>query len=151
RGGRRDVLIALATVLIVVGASIAMEQSASRLGHRHGVAQIVTGGGVLAVVTSLPHAVAGVYLGLRPRASPVLSTSLNSNAINVLAGLLIPTTIVGIAHASAETTFVAAYALFITLLAIGLAHRRRGLARADGGLLVVAYLLFAGVLIATSA
>jgi cation:H+ antiporter len=150
RGRGRDVLIALGAVLVVVGASIAMEQSGSRLGERHGVPQIVIGGVVLAVVTSLPNAVAGVYLALRGRASAVLSTSLNSNAINILAGLLIPTTFVGIASASAETTFVAVSALAITLLAIGLAHRRRGLARVDGIALVVAYLVFAVVLTATS-
>ncbi len=151
RGRARDVLIAAAAILVVVGASIAMERSGSRLGERHGVSQIVIGGVVLAIVTSLPNAVAGVYLALRGRASAVLSTSLNSNAINVLAGLLIPTTLVGIAPPSAETTFVAASALAITLLALGLAHRRSGLARLDGGVLIVGYVVFAGVLVATAA
>ena len=150
RGGGRDVLVALATVAIVVAASVAMERSGARLGDRHGVPQIVIGGGVLAVVTSLPNAVAGVYLALHGRASAVLSTSLNSNAINVLAGLLIPTTFVGIASASAETTYVAASALAMTLLALGLTYRRRGLARSEGIALVVAYLLFAAALVATS-
>jgi cation:H+ antiporter len=150
RGGRRDVLVAVAAVLVVVAASIAMERSGSRLGERHGVPEIVIGGVVLAVVTSLPNAVAGVYLALRGRASAVLSTSLNSNAINVLAGLLIPTTFVGAAQPSAQTTFVAASALVMTLLAIAFAYSREGLTRREGSALVAVYLLFAGVLIATS-
>jgi cation:H+ antiporter len=150
RGGARDVIVATAATLLVVGASIAMERSGSRLGERHGVPEIVIGGIVLAVVTSLPNAVAGVYLALRGRASAVLSTSLNSNAINVLAGLLIPTTFVGVAPPSAQSTFVAASALAMTVLAIAFTYRRRGLARREGIALVVAYLLFAGVLIATS-
>jgi cation:H+ antiporter len=150
RGAPRDMLVALAAVLVVVGASIAMERSGSRLGERHDVPQIVIGGIVLAVVTSLPNAVAGVYLALRGRGSAVLSTSLNSNAINVLAGLLIPTTFVGIAAPSAQTTFVATSALGITLLALFFAHRRQGLARRDGAVLVVAYLAFAAVLTATA-
>ena len=150
RGRGRDVLIALGAVVIVVGASIAMERSGSKLGARHGVSEIVVGGILLAVVTSLPNAVAGVYLALRARASAVLSTSLNSNAINVVAGLLIPTVFAGIAPPSAETTFVAASALAITVLALILAYRRKGLARADGAALVLAYLVFAGVLIATA-
>jgi cation:H+ antiporter len=146
-GTRRDALLVGVTILIVVGASIAMERSGSRLGARHGVPEIVIGGIVLAAVTSLPNAVAGVYLALRGRASAVLSTALNSNAINVLAGLLIPTTFVGIGAASAQTTFVASAALAMTLLALGFAYSRRGLARAEGLALVVAYLAFAAVLI----
>ena len=148
RGGARDARVALVGVAIVVGASIAMEQSASTLGSRLGVPAIVIGGIVLAGVTSLPNAVAGVYLALRGRGSAVLSTSLNSNAINVLAGLLIPTTFVGIASASAQTTFVAAYALAMTVLALVLAYTRRGLARGEGILIVLAYVVFAAVLVA---
>jgi len=149
-GTSRDVLLAGAMILIVVGASIAMERSGSSLGERHGVPQIVVGGIVLAAVTSLPNAVAGVYLALRGRASAVLSTSLNSNAINVLAGLLIPTTFVGIGAASAQTTFVASAALAMTLLALVFAYSRRGFARAEGIALVVAYLLFVVVLTVTA-
>jgi cation:H+ antiporter len=148
RGGARDARVALVGVAIVVGASIAMEQSASTLGSRLGVPAIVIGGIVLAGVTSLPNAVAGVYLARRGRGSAVLSTSLNSNAINVLAGLLIPTTFVGIASASAQTTFVAAYALAMTVLALVLAYTRRGLARGEGILIVLAYVVFAAVLVA---
>jgi cation:H+ antiporter len=150
RGRAPDALAAVAAVLVVVAASIAMERSGSRLGSRHGVPEIVLGGIVLAVVTSLPNAVAGVYLALRGRASAVLSTALNSNAINVLVGLLIPTVFAGIAAPSAPTTFVALSALAITLLALGFAYSRRGLARGEGIALVVAYVLFAVVLTAIS-
>ncbi len=150
RGGARDALLALAATVLVVAASVAMERSGSRLGARHGVPEIVVGGIVLAVVTSLPNAVAGIYLASRGRASAVLSTSLNSNAINVLAGLLIPTTFVGIAAPSAESTFVASSALAMTVLAIIFCYARRGLARREGIALVVAYLVFAAVLTATA-
>ena len=67
-----------------------MEQAATALGRRYQVADIVTGGLVLAVVTSLPNAVTAVYLAVRGRGAAVLSTALNSNAINVMAGLLRP-------------------------------------------------------------
>ena len=50
----------------------------------------MTGGWALVVVTSLPNAVSAVYLAMRGRGGAVLSTTLNSNAINVIAGLLIP-------------------------------------------------------------
>ena len=45
---------------------------------------------MVAVVTSLPNASSAVYLARRGRSAAVLSTALNSDAINVMAGLLIP-------------------------------------------------------------
>ena len=62
RGRARDALIAAGAVVVVVGASIAMESAASELGARHAVPGIVVGALVLAAVTSLPNAVAAVYL-----------------------------------------------------------------------------------------
>ena len=150
RGGARDALVVLLATAVVIGASIAMERSASTLGAHHGVPAIIVGGIVLAAVTSLPNAVAGVYLALRGRGPAVLSTSLNSNAINIIAGMLIPTTFVGIAAPSAQTTFVAASALTITCLALVFAYSRRGLARAEGYVIVAAYVLFVAVLVGTA-
>jgi hypothetical protein len=96
RGSSRDALAAGASVAIVVGASVAMEQSASTLGGRHRVPEIVLGGMILAAVTSLPNAVAAVYLARRGRGPATLSTAMNSNALNILAGLLLPGVIVGL-------------------------------------------------------
>ena len=96
RGGARDVALAIASVAVVVAASIAMERTGSELGSRAAVPPIVIGALVLAGVTSLPNAVAAIYLARRERGAAVLSTSLNSNAFNVLAGLLIPTSVIGI-------------------------------------------------------
>jgi cation:H+ antiporter len=150
RGHARDVVMSVAAVAVVVGASVAMEQSAAKLGARHGVSEIVVGGLVLAGVTSLPNAVAGVYLAMRGRAAAVLSTSFNSNAINVLAGLLIPTTLLGIGAPSAQTTFVTASYLAMTVLVIGSAYANRGLRRSTGAAIVAAYLVFAGVLVVSA-
>ena len=92
-GTWRDGLTAIAALATVVAASTVMELAATDLGSRYAVAGIMTGGLVLAVVTSLPNAVSAVYLAMRGRGAAVLSTALNSNAINVLAGLLIPASI----------------------------------------------------------
>jgi cation:H+ antiporter len=73
-----------------------MEVAATTLGRRYAVADVVTGALVLAVVTSLPNAVTAVYLARRGRGAAVLSTALNSNAINVVAGLLIPASLTGL-------------------------------------------------------
>ena len=50
----------------------------------------MTGALVLAGVTSLPNAVSALYLAVRGRGAATLSIALNSNAINVTAGLLLP-------------------------------------------------------------
>ena len=81
-----------AALVVVVAASIAMERGASSLGVHFGVPEIIVGGLVLAAVTSLPNAVSAVYLARRGRGAATLSTALNSNSLNVTAGLLIPAT-----------------------------------------------------------
>ena len=63
-----------------------MERAATQLGASTASGSIVVGGLVLAAVTSLPNAVAAAYLAGRGRGAAVLSTSLNSNAFNVIAG-----------------------------------------------------------------
>jgi len=150
RGGARNALLALGAVVVVVGASIAMERTGSELGSHHAVPGIVVGGLVLAGVTSLPNAVAAVYLARRGRGAAVLSTALNSNALNVFAGLMIPTTILGIGAPSSQTTFVAAGYVAMTVLALVCAYSGRGLRRGAGALIIAAYLLFAGVLLASA-
>jgi cation:H+ antiporter len=146
RGGARDGALAAIAVLVVVGASVAMEHTASELGARHAVPGIVIGGLLLAAVTSLPNAVAAVYLAARGRGAAVLSTALNSNALNVLAGLLLPGAIVGLGAPSAQTTFVAACYLALTAGALAIAYLDRGLRRTPGALIIAAYVAFALVL-----
>jgi cation:H+ antiporter len=138
---------ALAATAVVVLASVAMEQAAAKLGSRHGVPEIVTGGLVLAAVTSLPNAVAGVYLAGRGRGAAALSTSLNSNTLNVLAGMLVPTTLLGIARPSGQTTFIALGYAAMTLLAVGACYAQRGMRRSAGIVIVSTYAAFVAVLL----
>src|SRR5258707_802798 len=60
RGRWPDVVIAAVALVVVVAASVTMERAASALGARYAVPEIVTGGLLLAAVTSLPNAVAAV-------------------------------------------------------------------------------------------
>jgi cation:H+ antiporter len=106
-GTWRDGLTAAVALIAVAGASITMEQAATALGRRYAVAGIIVGALVLAVVTSLPNAVTAVYLVRRGRGAAVLSTALNSNAINVAAGLLIPASLTGFGPRSGQDTLVA--------------------------------------------
>lgn len=146
RGRTRDGLEAGLAIAVVVGASIAMEHTASTLGSRWGTPEIVTGGLILAGVTSIPNAVAAVYLAVRGRGAATLSTAMNSNALNVIAGLLLPATIVGLGAPTGTATLVACWYLGLTLVALGFAFATGGLRRAHGAAIVVLYGLFVVVL-----
>jgi cation:H+ antiporter len=150
-GTWRDAVAAVFALIAVVGASTVMEVTATALGHRHAVADIVTGGLVLAVVTSLPNAVSAVYLALRGRGAAVLSIALNSNAINVVAGLLIPASLAGLGPRSGEGTLAAAWYAGLTVLALALAYRGRGLGRAPGAVIIAGYLAFVAALLVSVA
>ena len=107
RGTWRDAVAAAAALVAVAGASTVMEVAATALGRRYAVADVATGALVLAVVTSLPNAVTAIYLARRGRGAAVLSTALNSNAINVTAGFLVPASLTGLGPASGQDMFVA--------------------------------------------
>lgn len=117
------------------------------LGRGYQVADIITGALVLAVVTSLPNAVAAIYLARRGRGAAVLSTALNSNAINVTAGLLIPASLTGLRSGSGQDTLVAAWYAGLTLLALAFAWRDHGLDRIPGIVIIAGYAAFATALI----
>jgi cation:H+ antiporter len=145
-----DGVVAGLAVVVVVGASVVMERAASTFGSRHDIPEVVVGGLILAAVTSIPNAVAAVYLALRGRGAATLSTAMNSNALNVVAGLMIPGTVVGVAAASGDVTLVAWWYLGLTVLALGAAYLARGLARWHGVVIVVAYAAFVAALLATT-
>ena len=150
RGTGRDAVTAAIALVVVLVASVAMEQGASTLGTHFDIPQIIVGGLVLAAVTSLPNAVSAVYLAQRGRGAAALSTALNSNSLNVLAGLLVPALVIGLANPSASGTLVAGWYLGLTALTLLLAYVGRGLGRLSGGVIIVAYVGFVGVLLATT-
>lgn len=147
RGGARDGAIAGLALVVVIVASIAMEQAATSLGDHFAIPDIVVGAVVLAAVTSLPNAVAAVYLARRGRGSAVLSEALNSNNINVLCGLLLPAVILGLSVASHGGLVVAAWYTGLTAACLGAAWVRRGLGRRSGVLIIGAYVVFVCVLV----
>lgn len=150
RAHRGDLVAAAVAVLVVVIASVAMEHTATTLGMRHAVPGIVVGGIVLAAVTSLPNAVGAVYFARRGRGAAVLSTALNSNAINILFGLLVPASLFGIGPTSGATTFLAVAYAALTLVALVLAYLSRGLRRWTGALIILGYAAVVAVLLAAS-
>ncbi len=150
RGTPGDVVMAGAALVVVVAASIAMERGAVSLGVHFAVPEIIVGGLVLAAVTSLPNAVSAVYLARRGRGAATLSTALNSNSLNVMAGLLIPATIIGLAEPSGSGLLVAGWYVGLTALTLVLSYCGHGLRRLSGALIIAAYALFVALLLATT-
>jgi cation:H+ antiporter len=149
RGRWPDVITAAVALGVVVVASVTMERAASSLGGRLGVPEVITGGLVLAAVTSLPNAVAAVYLASRGRGAATLSTALNSNTLNVVAGLLLPGTLLGLGQLSGQALLVTAWYAGLSLVVLALAWRHRGLGRREGSVIIAAYAAFTVSLIAS--
>jgi cation:H+ antiporter len=138
--------IALVTVL---AASVAMEHAATSLGTRLAVPGIVTGGIVLAAITSLPNAVTAIYLARRGRGAATLSEAMNSNTLNVAFGLFLPAAIAGLATGG-SAALVATWYAAMTLAVLAMAYARHGLSRLTGTLVIAAYLAFVAILVATA-
>jgi Ca2+/Na+ antiporter len=142
KGGPRDAAVAVLALAVVVAASAAMERTASALGARWAVPGVITGAIVLAAVTSMPNAVAAVFLARRGRASATLSEAFNSNTLNVLAGLLIPAVIIASPGLGGALRTAIWYGV-LTTATIALALAGRGINRRSGILIIAAYLVFA--------
>jgi len=145
----RDLWTAGIALLVVVVASVTMERSVSELGRHYAVSDLVVGALLLAGVTSLPNVVSAVYLALRGRGAAVLSTALNSNALNVGIGWLLPATVAGVAGGSRHGPLVAFFYLGLTVGALAMAYYRRGLGRWAALLILVTYVAFAGAVLAS--
>jgi len=142
RGRPIDSAVAGMALIIVVLSSVAMERSASSLGHHFHIADAVIGGLVLAAVTSLPNAVAAVHLARRGRGVASLSTALSSNNVNVVVGLFLPSAFLGVAAPSLVGNLTAFWYVAMTALVLGLAYVKGRIDRRSGWLIVISYLVF---------
>ena len=145
-GDWRDVVLAGAALVVVVLSSIVMERSGAALGSRLGWSDIVVGAVLLAGVTSLPNAVAAVYLAARGRGSAVLSEALNSNNLNVMFGFLLPAVLVGIHRGDSSALTVDLFYVGLTIVALALAYARRGIGRVSSAVIIAGYLIFVVVI-----
>jgi cation:H+ antiporter len=150
RGSPRDVAVAVPVLFLVILATVTMERGGAVLGRHFGISGIVVGGLVLAAVTSLPPAVAAVTLAAKGRGSAALSTALTSNALNVTAGLLIPTVILGLGRRSGSELLIAGWYVGLTALTLGLAYAGKGLRRRAGWAIIAGYAAFVAALLVAS-
>jgi cation:H+ antiporter len=142
-GGRAASLTLLAALVVIVGGSALMVESALRLADRWSVPKYLAGVLVLAVLTSLPNAFTGIRLGLQGRGSALLSETLNSNTINLVAGIAIPALVLSLGEFSGLVAFDLAWLIGMTIVVLTLLFL--GLSRAGGALVAALYLVFVGV------
>jgi Ca2+/Na+ antiporter len=143
QGGRsRDSIHAVVAVAVVVFASVQLEEAVTDLGAHRGWSSAVSGAVVLAAITSLPNAVAALYLARRGRGAATLSVAMNSNNINALIGFLLPATLIGLGAESPFSVTVALWYAVLTSAALAASYWLRGIPRAVGLLIIVAYAIF---------
>lgn len=147
RAARQDVLTTVPALVSVVLGSVGLVHSSVSLGQRWHVSEVLVGTLVLASLTGIPNVIAAVRLALRRRGSAVVSEAFNSNTINLVAGISLPTLIVGTAPASGLTALSVWWLLGLTVFALVLTGFRGGLSRREGMAVVAVYLAFVAVLV----
>jgi cation:H+ antiporter len=134
-------------LVAVVVASVVMERAATSFGHRLAIPDIVIGALVLGGLTGLPNAVASTYLARKGRGAAAFSTALNSNNFNVVIGLLVPASAVGLGATSGQVSLVAEWCAALTVVTLALAYASRGLSRWSGLLVLGCYVAFAATVV----
>jgi cation:H+ antiporter len=148
RGSAQLALVLLAALCVIVAGSVGAVRSASDLADAWSVPQAFVGVFVLAILTSLPNAWTGVRFGLQGRGSALLSETLNSNSINVVAGLAVPAVLGSLGVLSGLTIFDLVWLLVMTGAALVLYGRRGGAGRHAGAFLILLYAAFVVVHVA---
>jgi cation:H+ antiporter len=146
RAGAGAWVVLPVTVAVVIAGSTEMVDTATRLGGRWGISPVVVGALVLGAVTGLPNVVAAVRLARLRRGAAVVSEGLNSNTLNLAAGLCLPALVVGVSPVTAGTAVTVVALGVITALAVGLAIGGGGLSRSGGALVVAVYCGYVAVL-----
>lgn len=137
--------VLLVALCLIVGGSIGAVRSATDLARAWSVPQELVGVVVLAILTSLPNAWTGVRFGLQHRGSALMSETLNSNSINLVAGLALPAALGSLGAFSGLDVFDLAWLVGMTVAAVLLFGRRGGAGRAAGVFLIGLYAVFLAV------
>ncbi len=133
-------------LVLIVGGSVGMVQAALTLGDRWGLASGVVGALILGPLTSLPNALTGIRLGLARRGAALVTESLNSNTINLVAGVALPSLFVVLTVTSAKNQLDLALLAAAMVATIGLLAIPGGMRR-SGALIIAA--LYAAFIVTT--
>ena len=143
-------LMLLPALAIIVVGSTGMVESALNLAHRWSVPDVIVGILVLAILTSIPNAFTAARLAFQRRGAAVVSETLNSNTTNLVFGITVPALFVSLGSTAALTRFDLGWLLLMTLVAIALFARHGGVTRSGGVAILLLYVVFVAVQIASS-
>jgi cation:H+ antiporter len=129
-------------LVVIVAGSVGMVQAALSLGDRWGIRPALVGVLVLGPLTSLPNALTGVRLGLAKRGSALVTEALNSNTINLVAGVALPSLFVTLAARSSTDQVDLALLAATTVASLALLGMRRGIGRVGGAIIISLYAAF---------
>jgi cation:H+ antiporter len=142
------VAVLLVALCVIVAGSVGAVRAATDLADAWSVPDALVGVLGLAILTSLPNAWTGVRFGLQQRGSALMSETLNSNSINIVAGLAIPIALGSLGVFSHLDVFDLAWLFAMTAAALVLFARREGAGRSAGAFLIVLYAVFVAVQLA---
>ena len=144
----RLVALTVPTVALIVAGSVGMVEAAASLAGRFGLSGSLLGLLVLAPLTSLPNAWTALRLARAGRGAALVSETMNSNTVNLVAGLVVPALVVRIGAGSRGGSFAFAWLALMTLTALAGLSAPAGLGRRLGGLLLAGFVVFCVVEIA---
>jgi cation:H+ antiporter len=131
-------------VVVIVAGSAGMVQTALTLGHDWHISHAVLGVVALGPLTSIPNAMTGVRLGLARRGEALVGEALNSNTLNLAAGVIAPSLFVTLTAATATAKAELWWLIGMTAVTIFLLARGDGLGRRTG---VAVILMYAGFVV----
>jgi cation:H+ antiporter len=133
-------------IALIVGGSFGMVQAALTLGVKWGLASGLVGALILGPLTSLPNALTGARLGRARRGAALVTETLNSNTINLAAGVALPALFVTLTAKSSQNQLDLALLAAAMVATVGLLAARAGMRRPGAAILVG---LYAGFIAAT--
>ena len=141
----RQLALMAADLVLIVGGSFGMVQAALTLGTHWGLASGLVGALILGPLTSLPNALTGVRLGMARRGAALVTEAFNSNTINLVAGVALPSLFVSLTSHSASGQVDLALLACATVATVGLLAPRGGMRRAGAAVIVAMYAAFVAV------
>lgn len=142
RGKTSDFLTLVPALASVVYGSIGMVDAGEFLGHTAGLSDPVIGMLVLAALTGIPNVLAAIRLSRRGRGAAVVSEALNSNSLNIVAGIFLPILLLGMGTISPHVLLAGWLLLGVTILSTILLISGRGMTRAEGIVTICLYFGF---------
>ena len=138
----RQLALMAVDLVLIVGGSFGMVQAALNLGTRWGLASGLVGALILGPLTSLPNALTGVRLGMARRGAALVTEAFNSNTINLVAGVALPSLFVSLTSHSASGRVDLALLALATVVTVGLLAPRGGIRRTGAAVIVALYAAF---------